>query len=229
MRAWFRNMDPNRRIVTVTVGVVLLMGSLAWAAVPFYDWFCRVTGFGGTTSVAAGAADKVLERTIKVRFDASTARDMPWEFRPVQREMELRIGETGMMFYEAHNPTDKRITGTASYNVFPYEAGGHFSKIACFCFEEQTLEPGERVEMPVTFYVDPELVEDPDAKHVKHITLSYTFHVVKVEDVSEARLAPAGTTAASVAGDAGAASAAVTVTAREGGEPAAVSARKKLN
>ncbi|WP_417248198.1 cytochrome c oxidase assembly protein [Celeribacter sp.] len=158
------------------VGVVVVMGALAWASVPFYSWFCRVTGFGGETSVADSGSDTVLEETIKVRFDASVERDFPWVFKPVEREMELRIGETGLAFYEASNPTDRPIAGTASYNVAPYEAGGFFTKIDCFCFTEQVLAPGETVLMPVTFYVDPEITTDRDAKYVHRITLSYTFH-----------------------------------------------------
>ena len=158
------------------VGVVFFMGSMAWASVPFYDWFCRVTGFGGVTQVASGGSEIILGETVKVRFDASLERDMPWEFKPVQREIEIRIGATGLAFYEAYNPTDKPVAGTASYNVTPYEAGGFFSKIDCFCFEEQILMPGERVQMPVTFFVDPEIVKDRDAKYTKVITLSYTFY-----------------------------------------------------
>lgn len=157
-------------------GVVVTMGALAWASVPFYDWFCRVTGYGGETNVSAIGSDVVLERTVLIRFDASLERGMPWEFRPVQREMTLRIGETGLAFYEAYNPTDRVIAGTASYNVAPFSAGYFFSKIDCFCFTEQVLEPGERVMMPVTFYVDPDIVEDGDARYVQAITLSYTFH-----------------------------------------------------
>jgi cytochrome c oxidase assembly protein subunit 11 len=158
------------------VGVVFFMASMAWASVPFYDWYCRVTGFGGVTQVASGGSEIILGETVKVRFDASLERDMPWEFKPVQREIEIRIGATGLAFYEAYNPTDKPVAGTASYNVTPYEAGGFFSKIDCFCFEEQILMPGERVQMPVTFFVDPEIVEDRDAKYTKVITLSYTFY-----------------------------------------------------
>ncbi|MFW8595001.1 cytochrome c oxidase assembly protein [Cribrihabitans neustonicus] len=157
-------------------GVVVLMGGLAWASVPLYDWFCRVTGFGGVTGVAEQGSDTILEQTIKIRFDASKERGMPWEFKPVQREMEVRIGETGLAFYEAYNPTDRVVAGTASYNVTPYQAGGFFEKIACFCFGEQVLQPGERVQMPVTFFVDPEIVDDRDAKYVHTITLSYTFY-----------------------------------------------------
>ncbi|MEM6589869.1 MAG: cytochrome c oxidase assembly protein [Pseudomonadota bacterium] len=170
---------PNHgRTVLKLVGVVVFMGGLAWASVPLYDWFCRVTGFGGTPSVSTVGSDEILDRTVMVRFDASTERDMPWEFKPMDRQMEIRIGETGLAFYEAYNPTDRPVAGTAAFNVFPYEAGGYFTKIACFCFEEQVLQPGERVQMPVTFYVDPAMVEDRDAKYTHSITLSYTFYEI---------------------------------------------------
>ncbi|MBO9410061.1 MULTISPECIES: cytochrome c oxidase assembly protein [unclassified Ruegeria] len=171
-----------QKTVAQTVGVVVLMGSLAWAAVPFYDWFCRVTGFGGTTGVAETAPEDILDRTVTVRFDASKAKDMAWEFKPVEREMEVRIGETGLAFYEAFNPTDRPIAGQASYNVAPYSAGGYFQKIACFCFEEQVLQPGERIQMPVSFFVDPEMVEDLEAKYVHTITLSYTFYEIDLPE-----------------------------------------------
>lgn len=184
-------LDPKTRTVVQLVGVVVLMGGLSWASVPFYNWFCRVTGFGGATVVAdAGSAD-VLDQTITVRFDASKDRGMPWEFRPVARQMQLRIGETGLAFYEAYNPTDRVVAGSASYNVVPYEAGGFFTKIDCFCFEEQVLQPGERVQMPVTFYVDPAIVSDRDAKYVHTITLSYTFHEIDLPE-TQAALAPSG-------------------------------------
>ncbi|MEP3330277.1 cytochrome c oxidase assembly protein [Sedimentitalea sp.] len=171
-----------RKTVVQLVAVVFTMGALAWASVPFYDWFCRVTGFGGTTVVASTDSADILEQTIKIRFDASLERDMPWTFKPVEREMEIRIGETGLAFYEAYNPTDHPVAGQASYNVFPYEAGGFFNKIDCFCFTEQVLEPGERVQMPVTFFVDPEIVTDRDAKHVHSITLSYTFYEIDLPE-----------------------------------------------
>jgi cytochrome c oxidase assembly protein subunit 11 len=175
------------------VGVVVTMGALSFAAVPFYDWFCRVTGYGGTPNVAESGAERVLDRTITVRFDANTASGMAWEFRPVQREMTLRIGETGLAYYEAYNPTDRVIAGTASFNVAPDQAGGYFSKIACFCFTEQVLQPGERVEMPVSFFVDPEMVDHPEAKFINHITLSYTFYETELPEAEQAALAaPAG-------------------------------------
>ncbi|MEO0401942.1 MAG: cytochrome c oxidase assembly protein [Pseudomonadota bacterium] len=172
---------PQKTVVQ-TLSLVVFMGGLAWASVPFYDWFCRVTGFGGTTGVSDVASDEILDQTIKIRFDASLERSMPWQFTPTVREMELRIGETGLAFYEAYNPTDKPVAGSASYNVAPYEAGGFFSKIDCFCFEEQVLAPGERVQMPVTFYVDPEIVTDRDAKYVHSITLSYTFYQIDLPE-----------------------------------------------
>ncbi|MEM6340418.1 MAG: cytochrome c oxidase assembly protein [Pseudomonadota bacterium] len=170
------------KTVFQTVGLVFVMGGLAWASVPFYDWFCRVTGFGGTTSVSEVGPEDVLDQTIRVRFDASLDRDMPWQFTPMERQMELKIGETGLAFYEAYNPTDKPVAGSASYNVAPYEAGGFFSKIDCFCFEQQVLQPGERVQMPVTFYVEPEIVTDRDAKYVHTITLSYTFYEIDLPE-----------------------------------------------
>ncbi len=171
----------NRTLVQL-VSVVLIMGGLAWASVPFYNWFCKVTGFGGATSVAEQGSDEVLDQTIIIRFDASLDRDMPWVFKPVVREMELKIGETGLAFYEAYNPTDRPIAGSASYNVAPFEAGGHFTKIDCFCFEEQVLQPGETALMPVTFYVDPEITRDRNSKFVKHITLSYTFYEIDLPE-----------------------------------------------
>ena len=171
----------HKRALIPVVGVVLGMGAMGWAAVPLYDWFCRVTGYAGTTQQAASASDVVLDRTIKVRFDATLGRDMPWTFEAAQTTMDIRIGETGLAFYEAHNPTDRPVTGTASFNVTPSSMGGYFAKIECFCFTEQTLQPGERVSMPVTFYVDPEMVHDIDTKGVQTITLSYTFFETEPE------------------------------------------------
>ncbi len=172
----------NSRTVLKLVSVGVFMGGLAWASVPLYDWFCRVTGFGGATNVADSGSDEILDQVITVRFDASQERGFPWTFKPMQREMEIRIGETGLAFYEAYNPTDRPIAGSSSYNVTPYEAGGYFVKIDCFCFQEQVLQPGERVEMPVTFFVDPDIVEDRDAKFVHTVTLGYTFYQIDLPE-----------------------------------------------
>lgn len=184
-----KRLDGNSRIAAMLVGVVVTMGALAWAAVPFYDWFCRVTGYAGTTNVATESASEILDEVVTVRFDANTASGMPWEFRPLQTEMKLKIGETGMAFYEAYNPTDKPVAGTAAYNVAPDLAGYYFNKIQCFCFTEQVLKPGERVEMPVVFYVDPELVDDRDAGRIRNITLSYTFYQTELPE-AQASLSP---------------------------------------
>ncbi|MEL6573374.1 MAG: cytochrome c oxidase assembly protein [Pseudomonadota bacterium] len=180
--ALFPNLQGPQRTAAQAVGVVFIMGSLAWASVPFYDWFCRVTGFGGATNVADAGSDVILDQTIKVRFDASLERDMPWTFKPEVREMEIRIGETGLAFYEAHNPLDVPIAGSASYNVAPYEAGAFFDKIDCFCFEEQILQPGETVMMPVSFFVDPAIVDDREGQYVHTITLGYTFYQIDLPD-----------------------------------------------
>ena len=171
-----RRMSPETRTVTILAAIVVTMGALAWAAVPFYNWFCRVTGYGGTTQVAQQASGEVLDEVIRVRFDANIDSNLDWTFRPMQTRMDLKIGENGLAFYEAINNTNETITGTASYNVAPEVTGYYFDKIECFCFTEQTLKPGERVEMPVSFYVDPEMMKDPDAAWVRNITLSYTFH-----------------------------------------------------
>jgi len=189
--AFFPQLQGPSRTAAQAAGVVLVMGSLAWASVPFYDWFCRVTGFGGATNVVDAGSDVILDQTIKVRFDASLERDMPWTFKPEIREMEIRIGETGLAFYEAHNPLDVPIAGQASYNVTPYEAGAFFDKIDCFCFTEQVLQPGETVMMPVSFFVDPAIVDDREGQYVHTITLSYTFYQIDTpEEYQQAALTP---------------------------------------
>ena len=135
----------------------------------------QVTGFAGTTQVATQESDRVLDRTVRVRFDANVMPDMGWTFRPMQREMTVRLGETAMAYYEAVNVSEQTVTGSATYNVAPDDAGYYFEKIECFCFTEQTLAPGERIEMPLTFFVSPDMVDSRDAGHIRDITLSYTF------------------------------------------------------
>ena len=165
----------NRRTAVGAAGLAVLMIGAAYAAVPLYDLFCRVTGYGGTTQVATAAPASAATREITIRFDASLNRDMPWSFEAPAQPVQLAIGEQGLAFYEAHNPTGTSITGTATYNVSPSKAGIYFSKIDCFCFTEQVLAPGQRVDMPVSFFVDPEILTDPEMDDVKTITLSYTF------------------------------------------------------
>lgn len=186
-------MTPQKKTAAGLVLVAVTMLGLSFAAVPFYDWFCRVTGYGGTTNTATAAPDEILEETVLVRFDASLASDMPWEFKPQQQTMRLRIGENGLAFYEAFNPTDRPVAGTASYNVAPDLAGSYFTKIECFCFTEQVLQPGERVVMPVSFYVDPSIVDDPEAGLIREITLSYTFHLTPLPEQQAGLSAPSAT------------------------------------
>ena len=159
----------------VGVGVIAGMVGLTAASVPLYRLFCQVTGFGGTTQVAERAPDQVSDQTIGVRFNADVDPDLPWSFQPVEREVTVRIGEERLAFYRAVNHGDRPIVGSAVFNVTPNKAGVYFSKIACFCFTEQVLQPGEAVDMPVSFYVDPAILDDPDTRDISAITLSYTF------------------------------------------------------
>lgn len=165
----------NRRTVLICVAVLAGMLGLSFAAVPLYDMFCRVTGYGGTTQVAAAAPQTQSEQTVQVRFDANVNRKLGWEFRPEVTQVTVRLGEVKTIYYIARNLTARDSVGTSTFNVTPGQAGQYFSKIQCFCFTEQPLKAGEQVRMPVQFYVDPALLEDEDTRGVKTITLSYTF------------------------------------------------------
>jgi cytochrome c oxidase assembly protein subunit 11 len=165
----------NRTTALVAACAVAGMVGAAYASVPLYRLFCQVTGYGGTPQIAEQAPESAGERMITVRFNADTARDLPWRFRPEQREVTLKVGEQALAFYSASNPSDRRITGTATFNVTPLKAGPYFNKIECFCFTEQVLEPGGSVDMPVSFFVDPDISKDPTLDDVRTITLSYTF------------------------------------------------------
>lgn len=171
--------SPPRNVRTgaVLAGVAAGMLGLAYAAVPLYQLFCQVTGYGGTTQRVDRPSDRVLDRTITVRFDANV-NGLAWRFEPVERTMDVRIGENTLAFYRATNMSDRTLVGTATFNVTPDLAGGFFNKMECFCFKEQRLEPGQSIEMPVSFYVDPSLVDDKDARRLTQITLSYTFFPV---------------------------------------------------
>lgn len=148
---------------------------LSFAAVPLYRIFCQVTGFGGTTQRAEASVPVVIDREITVRFNADIDANLPWSFAPVQQTQTIRIGERVLAAYRAENQSDQPVTGMATYNVTPHEAGPYFHKIACFCFEQQTLQPGQVANMPVSYYIDPEIANDPNLDGVKQITLSYTF------------------------------------------------------
>ena len=162
------------------------MLGLSFASVPLYDLFCRVTGFGGTTQTADALPDQIIDRDVEIRFNADTGRGMAWNFEPEMDKVTIKVGGRGLTNFIASNPTSKPIAGTAIYNVTPLKVGKYFNKIQCFCFDEQILNPGERVDMPVIFFLDPEFHSDPDMDDVKVITLSYTFFRTESKELEEA-------------------------------------------
>lgn len=174
-----QNKGKNQKTAVVLFAVAGGMIGLAFASVPLYQLFCQVTGFGGTTSVAASPPtleNGVDAPVMTVRFDSNVDSSLPWGFRPDQKEIKVKIGTEGLATYTATNTSNETIIGTATFNVTPYKAGEYFQKIECFCFTEQKLVPGQTVSMPVSFFVDPELLNDPNALDVRTITLSYTFY-----------------------------------------------------
>jgi cytochrome c oxidase assembly protein subunit 11 len=168
----------HRALAAWCVALVVTMVGAAYAAVPLYRLFCQVTGFDGTPRIATNAPSVVLDKTVTVRFDGNVAPGLPWKFEPVQNTVEAKIGESMLVFYRATNTSERAVKGTATFNVFPEIVAVYFNKVQCFCFTEQLLEPGQSIEFPVSFFVDPEIVNDKDARKVTHITLSYTFHAV---------------------------------------------------
>jgi cytochrome c oxidase assembly protein subunit 11 len=175
-----RGLTRDAAVAAICGFVVVLMVGAAYAAVPFYNWFCRATGFNGTTQVATSAPSGApLERKIAVRFDSNVAGGLPWKFEPEQTEIEVKIGEVVTVFYAVTNRSARTTTAQAAYNVAPLTVGSYFEKINCFCFTEQTLAPGETRQMPVVFYVDPSIVKDSDNDSLTSITLSYTFYPVR--------------------------------------------------
>ena len=170
------NNRANLRVVSICLGLVVGMAGLAYAAVPLYQIFCQVTGYGGTTQRSELLADvKVLDRSVTVRFDANTSRDLNWEFAPVERQVSVKLGEQKQIAFVARNLSDKPVTGTATFNVTPQHVGAYFNKIECFCFTETTLQPGEKIDMLVIFFIDPDLDEEEAMRNLETITLSYTF------------------------------------------------------
>lgn len=171
--------QSHRHLGIILAGLVITMLALAYASVPLYRLFCQKTGFGGTPQVAKASSTTILDREITVRFNADVHRDLPWQFRPLQTEIKVKIGENALAFYESQNNANTAIYGMATYNVTPDKAAIYFNKVACFCFEEQVLSAHQRVEMPVQFFIDPDYAKDPDLKDVHTITLSYTFFKLK--------------------------------------------------
>ena len=179
--------SPSRRardycVATACGAFVALMVGASYAAVPLYDWFCRTTGFGGKTQVAITRPTQTLDRMINVRLDANVSGGLPWRFEPERTAIDVKLGEVVTVLYTVTNRSAREITGVASYNVSPLTTGIHFQKINCFCFDEQTLKPGERRDMEVVFYVDPSLATDDENRHVSSITLSYTMHVARPQE-----------------------------------------------
>ena len=171
--------DPKRRhqfVALSLAGLVAAMVGLSFASVPLYRVFCQATSYGGVPQRAERAPGEVLDRTIRIRFDANVNGALPWSFTPVQQTMDVKIGETALAFFKATNRAAVPVTGQAGFNVAPELAGRYFTKIECFCFKRQTLQAGQSVEMPVTFFVDPKIVDDEDTKDISEITLSYTFY-----------------------------------------------------
>lgn len=165
-------------VAVVCAGIVLAMASLSFAAVPLYRLYCQVTGYQGTTQRADKASDVVLDRTVTVHFDANVSAELPWKFEPLQRKIDVKIGENALAFYRATNTSDHAVTGSAVFNVTPDAVGLHFNKVQCFCFTEQRLEPGQSVDMAVSFFVDPGFATDDDTKELSEMTLSYAFYPV---------------------------------------------------
>ena len=172
----------NRRVGILLSAVVAGMVGLSFASVPLYKLFCQVTGYGGTTQVAEALPEEVGDRVIKIRFNADVNRDLAWEFQPVQREIEIKVGEVRLALYRARNTADRQLTGTAVFNVVPLKAGEYFNKVQCFCFDEQTLQAGQEVAMPVSFFIDPAINDDPNLDDVRTITLSYTLFRSDVDE-----------------------------------------------
>ena len=180
----------NRKTLAALAGIALGMVALSFAAVPLYRVFCQVTGFGGTVQQVAASDAAPLARKVEIRFTASVDKDMPWDFKPSRLTQTVAVGEPAHATYEAYNPTERTITGTAVFNVTPFKAGPYFDKTQCFCFTEQTLAPGERKTLPVTFFVDPAIAEDRNLDDVTEIVLSYTFYLAHSEAAEAAAASP---------------------------------------
>ncbi len=179
-------MDKNTKSLIGVLGIVVMMGGLAFASVPLYDMFCRITGYGGTTQMGGTAPDKILDRQITVKFNADVSRNMPWSFKPDEHQTVVNVGQQKLIAYHARNKSKVPVAGTAIYNVTPDKAGKYFHKTQCFCFDRQILKPGEDMQMPVVFFIDPAIENDRDMEDVGTITLSYTFFPADSKELDDA-------------------------------------------
>ncbi len=179
-------MDKNTRVLVFVLSLVIGMGALAYASVPLYDLFCRVTGFAGTTQTSDALPDTTLDREIVIRFNSQTSANLPWEFKAETYKVTTKIGAQGLVNFYAENKSSTPTTGTAVYNVTPLKAGKYFHKTQCFCFDEQTLTPNQRMNMPVLFYIDPSIAEDRNMDDVHDITLSYSFFPAESKELDGA-------------------------------------------
>jgi cytochrome c oxidase assembly protein subunit 11 len=188
--------DPrrNRRVALMSLGVFAAMVGLTYASVPLYRLFCQATGYGGTTQRAAVAPEKKGERTVTVRFDSNISSNLPWSFTPVQLEQTVKLGEQTLAYYRVTNPSDRETVGTAVFNVTPPQAGAYFDKIQCFCFTRQTLKAHETAELPVVYFIDPAIADDPEVSGITTITLSYTFYPADAPEAVSSAAQPAAQT-----------------------------------
>lgn len=171
--------SSNKPLIITLILVISTMFSLAYLSVPLYQLFCNVTGYGGTTQIAQSLPETPGKKTLTIQFDTNTAPDLPWEFKPLQHQITIQTGINKLIFYTIKNTSDTAVTGIATFNVTPDVTGSYFNKIQCFCFEEQTLQPGEAITVPVSFFVDPDIENDPETQNINSITLSYTFFRTK--------------------------------------------------
>lgn len=187
-------MQSNRKTLLILSAVGIAMLGLGFASDPLYDTFCKVTGYGGTPKIAEDNLSEILDRTVTVEFDSNVSQDLPWKFRPDQRRMDVKLGQSGLAYYTVENTSDEAVVGVANFNVMPIKAAPFFVKTDCFCFEEQIIQPGETLNLPVIFFVDPQMDEDKRLDEIKTITLSYTFFPA-IEGTMPAKI-PAQITAA---------------------------------
>lgn len=184
-------MPSNTKTLFILSGVGVAMLGLGFASDPLYDTFCRVTGYGGTPKIADDNLSEIVDRTVTVEFDSNVSDELPWKFRPDQRRMDVKLGQSGLAYYTVENTSDEVVTGVANFNVMPIKAAPFFIKTDCFCFEEQTIQPGEKLNLPVIFFVDPQLDEDSRLDEIKSMTLSYTFFPTEAGAMPAKMIAPA--------------------------------------